>query len=118
MSGTSMATSFVSGVATLLWSHKPRASASDIWSALIEGAQDLGQEGRDIYYGHGLVQAKDSLAHLDPTYFPSLPPRTGWTSESWISTLKRLQSDRRTHHETTPAPRKVQIDRIFVVILM
>lgn len=56
--GTSMATPHVSGVAALVWSHFPNCSVTEVRSALNSSAQDLGATGRDIYYGHGLVQAK------------------------------------------------------------
>ncbi len=63
--GTSMATPHVSGVAALVWSSKPSATASQIRTALQTTALDLGAPGRDNSYGYGLVQAKaaiDSLA--------------------------------------------------------
>lgn len=57
--GTSMATPHVSGVAALVWSHYPECTPAQIRTALIASAEDLGATGRDNYYGHGLVQAKD-----------------------------------------------------------
>ena len=57
--GTSMATPHVSGVAALVWSHYPECTPAQIRTALIATAEDLGATGRDDFYGHGLVQAKD-----------------------------------------------------------
>jgi subtilisin family serine protease len=57
-SGTSMATPHVSGVAALVWSHFPHCTAAEIRSSLNKNAQDLGDAGRDVHYGWGLVQAK------------------------------------------------------------
>ena len=57
-SGTSMATPHVSGVAALVWSHFPHCTAAEIRSSLNKHALDLGDPGRDVHYGFGLVQAK------------------------------------------------------------
>jgi len=57
-SGTSMATPHVSAVAALVWSYFPQCTASQIRTSLDNSALDLGDTGRDVYYGYGLVQAK------------------------------------------------------------
>jgi len=57
-SGTSMATPHVSGVAALVWSYFPNCTAVQIRDSLDKSALDLGDPGRDIHYGFGLVQAK------------------------------------------------------------
>jgi len=62
--GTSMATPHVAGVAALVWSQAPTASAADIRNALAATAEDLGSAGRDNSYGFGLVQAADAVAFL------------------------------------------------------
>ncbi len=64
MSGTSMATPHVSGVAALVWSHFPQCNNYEIRQALSASARDLGEEGRDYKYGNGLVQAKDAYDYL------------------------------------------------------
>ncbi|MCF6456670.1 S8 family serine peptidase [Pseudoalteromonas sp. MMG024] len=64
MSGTSMASPHVAGVAALVWSHHPSCSADDIRGALNATAEDLGAAGRDVKFGHGLVQAKDAIDYL------------------------------------------------------
>jgi subtilisin family serine protease len=56
--GTSMATPHVSAVAALVWSHHPHCSAAKIRASLDNSALDLGDPGRDDYFGYGLVQAK------------------------------------------------------------
>ena len=63
-SGTSMATPHVAGVAALVWSANPSASNSAVRNALTSTALDLGAAGRDVYYGHGLVQAFDATEAL------------------------------------------------------
>ncbi|MFY8352401.1 S8 family serine peptidase [Pseudoalteromonas sp. SSM20] len=65
MSGTSMASPHVAGVAALVWSHHPSCTAQEIRSALNATAQDLGAAGRDVKFGYGLVQAKDAIDHLE-----------------------------------------------------
>lgn len=62
--GTSMATPHVAGVAALVWSQVPNATAADIRAALVATAEDLGSGGRDNSYGYGLVQAADAVAYL------------------------------------------------------
>jgi subtilisin family serine protease len=62
--GTSMATPHVSGVAALLWSANPNWTNVQIREAMNATALDLGEPGRDIAYGYGLVQAYDALQYL------------------------------------------------------
>ena len=62
--GTSMATPHVSGVAALLWSANPKWTNVQIREAMDMTALDLGEPGRDIAYGYGLVQAYDALKYL------------------------------------------------------
>lgn len=65
--GTSMATPHVSGVAALVWSCKPTATNIEVRQAMTITAEDLGDPGRDIYYGYGLVQARSACNALNPT---------------------------------------------------
>jgi serine protease len=62
--GTSMAVPHVSGVAALIWSASPDWTNDQIREAMNQTALDLGDPGRDIHYGYGLVQAYDALQHL------------------------------------------------------
>ena len=63
--GTSYAAPHVAGVAALIWSHAAaRINATDIRTALIASAKDLGDEGYDTSYGNGLLQAQASLKYL------------------------------------------------------
>ncbi len=64
MSGTSMATPYVSGVAALLLSARPSATPDQVKHALLTSAKDLGPAGYDEGYGHGLVQARQALEVL------------------------------------------------------
>lgn len=64
MSGTSMASPHVAGVAALVWSHHPSCSAQQIRNALNATAEDLGSAGRDVRFGYGLVQTKDAVDYI------------------------------------------------------
>ncbi len=84
MSGTSMASPHVAGVAALVWSHYPQCTNAQIRSALAATAEDLGTAGRDTSYGFGLVQAKAAVDYLaqygcagDDDDTPPPPPPTG-----------------------------------------
>lgn len=55
ISGTSMATPNVAGIAALYWEAHPQASASDIWMYLTQTAKRLALNSSDV--GAGLVQA-------------------------------------------------------------
>jgi subtilisin family serine protease len=63
--GTSMATPHVSGVAALLWSANSNWTNAQIREAMTMTALDLGETGRDIAFGYGLVQAYDALQYLE-----------------------------------------------------
>ncbi len=64
MSGTSMASPHVAGVAALVWSHHPSCTNAQIRTVLNTTAQDLGAAGRDVKFGYGLVQAKDAIDYI------------------------------------------------------
>ncbi|MEP4146078.1 MAG: S8 family serine peptidase [Halioglobus sp.] len=60
MSGTSMATPAVAGVAALVWSQHVSCSGEEIRNALKQTAQDAGAPGKDVYHGYGIVRAEDA----------------------------------------------------------
>ena len=64
LSGTSMATPHVAGVAALIWSANPSWTNLQVRQALDATAQDLGASGYDTSFGWGLVQAKAALQEL------------------------------------------------------
>ena len=64
ISGTSMATPHVAGVAALIWSHYPSCSNQKVRDALNLSAEDRGTPGRDTSYGYGIVKAKAALDKL------------------------------------------------------
>jgi len=70
-SGTSMASPHVAGAAALIWSHFPEFGIEKIREALEKSATDLGDEGRDDFYGHGLVNVEAALLYLGHSSAPS-----------------------------------------------
>ena len=64
ISGTSMATPHVSGVAALVWSHYPQCSNVQIRNALNKTAVDKGSAGRDVNFGFGIINAKAAYDYL------------------------------------------------------
>lgn len=70
LSGTSMSTPHVSGVAALVWSHYPGKSAQEIRLALEQSAEDLGAPGLDNSFGNGLVSADRAFKLLDGACLP------------------------------------------------
>jgi hypothetical protein len=67
MAGTSMAAPAVTGTIALLKQAKPGISALEIREALRKYAVDLGNKGKDDWFGYGLVQTPiylfDSMKH-------------------------------------------------------
>ncbi|TWT03662.1 S8 family serine peptidase [Planomicrobium sp. CPCC 101079] len=61
MSGTSMATPVVAGVAALVMADDPELTNEAIEKRLYETAKDLGVPGKDDLFGFGRVSAKDAL---------------------------------------------------------
>ena len=64
MSGTSMATPYVSGVAARVFGAAPYLTNKQVVSILLQSATDLGAQGVDAVYGHGLVNLTAALAPL------------------------------------------------------
>ncbi|MCH1928928.1 S8 family serine peptidase [Shewanella sp. A25] len=64
MSGTSMATPAVSGIAALVWSNHSACTGTDIRNALKATAMDAGDVGKDEKFGYGIVNAKAADAYL------------------------------------------------------
>jgi len=71
LSGTSMATPHVVGVAALVWSAAPSATAQQVRDAIAGTARDLGAPGFDVTYGNGVVDALEAARHLAPGLFGS-----------------------------------------------
>jgi subtilisin family serine protease len=79
MSGTSMATPAVSGIAALVWSNHSECTGTEIRKALKATAQDSGATGKDEYFGYGIVKAAAASAYLTANGCAGgvTPPPTG-----------------------------------------
>ena len=64
MSGTSFSSPITAGVCAWLFSVDDEYEADQIKNAIETTALDLGETGRDIYYGYGLIQAEDAYELL------------------------------------------------------
>ncbi len=61
-SGTSMASPHVAGTVALVLAANPALAPDDVRATLQATADDLGEDGFDNYYGHGLVDAEEAVA--------------------------------------------------------
>lgn len=61
MSGTSMASPHAAALAAMIRSANPLLSNEDVMDIMRQSALDLGQPGRDIYYGYGQIDVAAAL---------------------------------------------------------
>ncbi|NPV09744.1 MAG: peptidase S8 [Anaerolineae bacterium] len=61
LSGTSMATPHVAGLAALIWSRYPQLTAAQVAAMITASAQDLGVPGYDTTFGYGRIDAGKAL---------------------------------------------------------
>ncbi len=61
MSGTSMSTPFVSGLAALILAANPDLTAYEVNNIIYETSVDLGDKGEDNYFGYGLIDGKNAF---------------------------------------------------------
>jgi len=73
MSGTSMATPHVSGLAALLWSFAPDLTHNQVRDIIQSTTDDLGTSGWDDYFGYGRINARRALASIS---LRTSPPQT------------------------------------------
>lgn len=84
LSGTSMATPIVSGLAALVWSTALNLTPSQLRERFQITAVDLPPTGRDSSFGYGRVNA---FAAVNPTQVPIPPPINPWddpTIQKWL----------------------------------
>ena len=72
-SGTSMAAPHIAAAAAMLRLTRPDASPAEIEALLTDCCEDLGDPGRDVYYGAGLPKLSRLIPEV-PTESPTDPP--------------------------------------------
>jgi subtilisin family serine protease len=73
LSGTSMATPHVSGVAALVFAANPSLTNKDVQNILDSTAIDIGAASRDTWYGYGLINPVDAIAKATNTPLNTAP---------------------------------------------
>ena len=71
LTGTSMATSHVSGLAALLWSFDHGLTANRVRAVIQSTADDLGVPGRDDTFGYGRINAARALESISLRISPA-----------------------------------------------
>lgn len=70
--GTSMATPHVAGLAGLLYSINSNLNHSTVYQILAATGTDIGAAGKDIYFGHGLINAARAVAYVVEGFTPQV----------------------------------------------
>ncbi|MBK9321478.1 MAG: S8 family serine peptidase [Bdellovibrionaceae bacterium] len=108
LSGTSMASPHVAGVAALLWGQEPSLSMTEVRQRILSTATPLATLREKTATG-GIVNAYSALTHAPPKTDPYDPAK--WESKVW-----RVSSD---HHYKANQRREYEIsvpDAIFVTV--
>jgi len=71
LSGTSMSAAFVSSAAAMFRLANPKCNTNQVRKAIIRLAEDRGDKGWDIYYGHGILKLA-TLANSEIKYVESI----------------------------------------------
>ena len=111
LSGTSMATPFVSAAAAILISMNPSLTPAGVEYILSNSAYDLYSPGKDIYTGYGLLNAglavhynksllmsNAQITNIVPYYSSGNSVRLEWTGAMWA---EEYQVCRSTSHNGT-----------------
>jgi type VII secretion-associated serine protease mycosin len=89
-SGTSMAAGFVAGAAALLFAAEPRVTNNQVRDILLRTATDIGEPGRDLTFGVGLINMVAALAELQRIFPPIAAPQiaaVGHVGETLVANL-------------------------------
>lgn len=67
-SGTSMSAPITAGALALIWSYNPGLNPDAVEQLLFNGCYDLGDQGDDMYWGHGRINVYTSINMLVPEF--------------------------------------------------
>ena len=93
--GTSMAAGFVAGAAALLFAAEPRVTNAQVRDILLRTATDIGDPGRDVTFGAGLINMVAALAELQRMYPPIAAPQiaaVGHVGETLVANLALISN--------------------------
>jgi cell wall-associated protease len=91
LSGTSMASPIVAGVASLLLSKYPTLKPAQVEYILEHTATDLGEQGRDLKFGNGLVNPTAVLKY-DIKKLPAFV-KDNWTKKEILMKAEKIAFD-------------------------
>lgn len=92
MSGTSMATPYVSGAAAAVWSYWPYLTATQVANVLFKSATDLGVAGIDAVYGRGLVNLERAMQPIGMTSIKTASTSTTSTRSTTTTKVSSLST--------------------------
>lgn len=105
LSGTSMATPHVSGAAALLFSICTTCSATDIRNLMRDTAIDLGEVGKDILFGYGLIDLTAAVSNLQATPI----------SDPSLETPTETPDETPTTETPTSSPKKGTVSQVISI---
>jgi hypothetical protein len=85
-----MAAGFVAGAAALLFAAEPRVTNAQVRDILLRTATDIGDPGRDLTFGVGLINMVAALAELHRMFPPIAAPQiaaVGHVGETLVANL-------------------------------
>ncbi|MFT4416965.1 S8 family serine peptidase [Fredinandcohnia humi] len=104
MSGTSMASPVVAGVASLLLSKNPNLTPYEVEYIVLHTAKDLGEKGYDTKYGYGLVNPEGAL-QFDSKKIPK-DPRVSDSDSKYIARNETFTNGKIDIKATIDSPKK------------
>lgn len=93
MSGTSMASPHVAGLAALILSRNPTLTPDEVRTLIEKNADDLGPYGWDNAFGHGRINARKALMVTPPHVGPMPTPEPWPPLDIWPSGCRELIPD-------------------------
>jgi thermitase len=109
ISGTSMASPHVAGLAGLLASQGKTNSQAR--NSIETTAVDLGAAGKDQFYGNGRIDAQAAVGGSPPPPPPPPPPPDDGHSKHWFD--KRINELQHKLHQTEDAGTRMHIKRLI-----